>query len=173
MLSRNEIILLSILNERPSCCNEINKIIKERNMGWDMLGKYSTYQVLTRLRKKSLVYSKVEKNLRKLNRYYITNFGRDALHEASKKLISNIEWYYLDLNIGFEASDLLTTEEIIKCLKTRLIRITSNLTKMKEDLVVNEMEFKKKVIMRNLIYLREAEKYSIQESIKELQCINS
>lgn len=173
MLSNIEIIMLSIINERPSYGYEINKTINKRDMGWGMLKKAYTYQVLKRLQKKDLVYSRAEKNLRKLNRYYITNLGRDALHEASKKLISNLEWYYFDLNIGFEAADLLTTEEITDCLRTRLIRVTSNLTRMKEVLDEHEMEYKKKVIVRNLIYLREAEKYSIQASLKELQCINS
>lgn len=174
MLSNIEVILLSILNEKPSYGYEINKTIDNRDMRrWVKLGEASVYQVLRRLEKKDLVYSRVEKNLGKLNRYYITDFGRNVLHEASKRLISNFEWYYLDLNVGFEICDFLSTKEIVNCLKKRLLGVTSNINRMKDIyLAGKEMEYKKKAIIKNLIGMREAEINYLQEVLQELQCVN-
>lgn len=60
-------------------------------------------------------------------RYYITDTGKAALVEASKRLLSGLEWYYLDLNIGFETSDLLSPEEIANCLIKRLFKVQLNI----------------------------------------------
>lgn len=176
MLSNIEVILLSILNERPSYAYEINKTIDYRDMRrWVRVGVASIYQVLKRLEKKDLVYLYIEKNSRRQNRkrYYITDSGRNALREASKRLISNIEWYYLDINVGFETSEFLTTEEMVNCLTKRLHGVAANLTRMKEIYSAgNEIEYKKKAIIRNLIHMREAEENSLQKVLQKMLCVN-
>jgi DNA-binding PadR family transcriptional regulator len=176
MLSNIEVMLLSILNERPSYAYEINKTIEFRNMRkWVKVGSASIYQVLKRLQKKDLVYSRLEFSMNRINRkrYYITDSGRNALRQASKGLISNIEWYYLDLNVGFEASDFMSDKERVYCLTKRLLGVTSNLNKMKEIYSAgNELEYHKKLIIRYLIDMREAEKNSLQETLQEMLCVN-
>ncbi|NLL21583.1 MAG: PadR family transcriptional regulator, partial [Firmicutes bacterium] len=50
MLSNIEVLLLSIVNEKPSYAYEIDKIIDLRNMRvWARIGVASIYQVLKRL----------------------------------------------------------------------------------------------------------------------------
>lgn len=171
-LSNIEVLLISIVNEKPSYAYEIDKIIELRNMRiWARIGVASIYQVLKRLEEKKLVYSKKEKEGRmpERKRYYITNCGKKALIEASKRLLSNFEYYYLDFNVGLEASDLLTAGEIASCLRNRLAKVQSNkkiIKKMYAD--ENNGLFKKKAVLKSLISFREAEEKFLKEFLNEL-----
>jgi DNA-binding PadR family transcriptional regulator len=172
ILSNIEVILLSIVSEKPSYAYEIDKTIECRDMRrWVRVGVASIYQVLKRLEEKELVYSQKEKEGRMPDRkrYYITDSGRVALAEASKRLLSNLEWYYLDLNVGLETSDILTPEEMINCLTKRLSLVRANIKRMKENFSAGiEMPYKKKEVIKNLIYFREAEERFLQEILQEL-----
>lgn len=172
MLSNVEVILLSVVNERPSYAYEINKEIDFRDMrGWVRIGVTSIYQALKKLEEKGLVYSQTEMGDRMPDRkrYYITDSGKAALIETSKRLLSNPEWYYLDLNVGLAASALLPPWEITNCLKERLAGVKSNMKRMKEIYSFgNKIVFKKRAVIKNLIYFREAEENFLQEVIREL-----
>lgn len=172
MLSNVEVVLLSIVNEKPSYAYEIDKTIDYRDMRrWVRVGVASIYQVLRRLEEKDLVYSQKEKEGRMpdRNRYYITDSGKSALVEASKRLLSELEWYYLDLNVGLATSDLLTPGEIAGCLKKRLARVQSNIKRLKEmHSIENDMDSKKKTVIKNLVYFREAEEKFLREVLQEL-----
>lgn len=172
ILSNIEVILLSIVSEKPSYAYEIDKTIECRDMRrWVRVGVASIYQVLKRLEEKELVYSQKEKEGRMPDRkrYYITDSGKAALIEASKRLLSNLEWYYLDLNVGLETSDVLTIEEMTSCLTKRLAMVKSNIKRMKENFSAGiEMPYKKKEVIKNLIYFREAEERFLQEILQEL-----
>jgi len=170
ILSNIEVILLSIVNEKPSYAYEIDKIIDSRDMRkWVRIGVASIYQVLKRLEERELVYSKREKEGRMPDRkrYYITEAGKIALKEASKKLLSSFEWIYFDLTVGLETSDLLSPEEIAGCLKQRLARGKANLRRLRE-IASNPRDFKEGAVSRNLIFFREAEEKFLQQIIKEL-----
>lgn len=171
-LSNIEVLLISIVNEKPSYAYEIDKIIELRNMRiWARIGVASIYQVLKRLEEKKLVYSKKEKEGRMPDRkrYYITDLGRTALIEASKRLLSNFEYYFLDLNVGIEASDLLTSGEIASCLMNRLAKVQSNKKRIKK-MYADEQNgsFKKKAVLKSLINFREAEEKMLKEFLSEL-----
>ncbi|NLB17154.1 MAG: PadR family transcriptional regulator [Syntrophomonadaceae bacterium] len=176
MLSNIEAILLSIVNEKPSYAYEIDKTIDLRDMRrWVRIGVASIYQVLKRLEEKNFVYSKKEKGGRMPDRkrYYITDHGKEALIKASKRLLSSLEWYYLDLNVGLEASDLLSPGEIAACLAKRLARVQANQKRLKEMYAaVNDALFKKKTVIKNLINFREAEEKFLQEFLQELAVDN-
>lgn len=102
-------------------------------------------------------------------RYYITEEGRIALSEASKRLLSNFERYYLDFNVGLEASDLLTPGEIASCIVKRLARVQTNIQRMREMYADEKVAaFKKKAVIRNLTRLREAEENFLKEFLQEL-----
>lgn len=172
MLSNIEVILLSIVNEKPSYAYEIDKTIDLRDMRrWVRVGVASIYQVLKRLEEKKLVYSQKEKEGRMPDRkrYYITDYGKAALVEASKRLLSSFEWYYLDLNVGLEASDLLTPGEIADCIAKRLARVQTNKKRLQEIYAAgNDTVFKKKAVIKNLINFREAEENFLQKFLQEL-----
>jgi DNA-binding PadR family transcriptional regulator len=172
VLSNIEAILLGVVREKPSYAYEINKVIEYRNLRmWVRVGEASIYQVLKRLEEKGLVYSQREKDGRMPDRkrYYITDSGKTALAENSKRLLSNLEWFYLDLNVGLEASDLLTPGEIAQCLTRRLNKVKTNITRMKEIIMSdNEMQFKKRAIIKSLIFLRESEEAYLQEYLQKM-----
>ena len=172
LLSNIEVILLHIVNERPSYAYEIDKTIELREMKrWVRIGVASIYRVLIKLEEKGLVSSKNEKEGRmpERKRYYITDSGRTALVEASKWLLSSLEWYYLDLNVGLEACSLLSPGEINNCLKKRLAKVRANIQGMKEIYTSEEdLKNKKKVIINNLIYLRGAEEKILQDVIQKI-----
>ncbi len=175
ILSNIEVILLSIVNEKPSYAYEIDKIINLREMRrWVRIGVASIYQVLKRLEKRNLVYSKIEKEGRMPDRkrYYVTDFGKDSLVEAAKRLLSSFEWYYLDLNVGLETSDILTAEELFACVKKRLLKVQANKKILKKIYVsgnASESKFlKKKTVIKNLLLFREAEEAFLQQFLEEI-----
>lgn len=170
-LSNIEVVLLSIVNEKPSYAYEIDKIIEKRDMRkWVKIGVASIYQVLERLERKGLLFSRREKEGRMpvRKRYYITEAGKAVMKEASLKLLSEMEWYYLDLNVGLESSDLLTPEEIADCFRKRLGKVNANIRKLCK-FYRGEKLFKGRVIIKNLIYFREAEKKFLEDMLRELE----
>lgn len=175
MLSNIEVILLSIVNEKPSYAYEIDKIIDLREMRrWVRIGVASIYQVLKRLENKNLVYSKIEKEgkMPDRKRYYVTDYGRECLVEAAKTLLSSFEWYYLDLNVGLETSDILSTEELFSCVKKRLLKVQANKEILKKIYVsgnASDSKFlKKKAVIKNLLFFREAEEAFLQQFLEEI-----
>lgn len=106
-------------------------------------------------------------------RYYVTDEGKAVLTKASKRLLSSFEGYYLDLNVGLEASDLLTPGEMASCIIKRLAKVQSNIKKIRK-MYADEKEalFKKKAVIKNLIALREAEENILKEFIQELSTVD-
>lgn len=182
MLSNIELILLSLINEKPSYAYELEKQIESRNMRmWVKIGVASVYQVLERLEKKGLLVSQREKEgkMPPRKRYHITAPGRKALAEGARRLLSGLEWYYLDLNVGLECSDLLSETEIATCLQKRLAKVRSNLKRLRElsraegnhagGNNANAKKFaKKKAIIKNLSLFREAEENFLQAALATL-----
>ena len=172
VLSNIEVLLLYIVNEKPSYAYEIDKTIELREMKrWVRVGVASIYRVIIKLEEKGLVYSQNEKEGRmpERKRYYVTDLGRAALVEVSKRLLSNLEWYYLDLNVGLETADSLPPGDIAGCLKKRLTKVKANMRRMKEIYTSGkELGDKKRVVIQSLIHLRRAEEKFLQEVIQEL-----
>ncbi len=172
-LSNIEVILLSIVNEKPSYAYEIDKTIDLREMRrWVRVGVASIYQALKKLENKNLVYSQKEKEGRmpERKRYYVTDDGKSALIDSSKKLLSSFEWHYLDLNVGLESSDLLTPTEIAACVEERFFRVQANKNKLAEIITAgNNTMFKKKAVINNLFSFREAEERFLRELLTSLQ----
>ncbi|MDD4237904.1 MAG: PadR family transcriptional regulator [Desulfotomaculaceae bacterium] len=172
LLSNIEVILLNIVDGKPSYAYEIDKTIDLREMKrWVRVGVASIYRVLIKLEEKGFVYSQNEKEGRmpERKRYYITASGRVALVEVSKRLLSNLEWYYMDLNVGLEACNLLSPVEVSSCLKKRLAKVKANIKGMEEICAnVEDLEKKKRIIIKNLIYLRGAEKRILEDVIKKI-----
>jgi len=177
LLSNKEILLLSIVNEKPSYAYEIDKIIELREIKkWARIGVASIYRVLIKLEEKGLVSSVNEKEgkMPERKRYYITYLGRKALIKEVKRLLSSLEWYYLDLNLGLEACGLLSPEEVSKCLNKRLAKVQSNMQAMKQIYEkAKGVPGKKRIIMKNLIYLRDAEEKMLRHIIQKINDVSN
>lgn len=172
VLSNIEVILLSIINEKPSYAYEIDKVIESRDMRrWVKIGVASIYQVLKRLEEKKLVSSQLEKEgkMPERKRYRITEPGKKALAETSKELLSDLEWFYLNLNVGLESSDCLTPDEINDCLMRRLARVRTNISRLQAMyLAETKMGFREKFVLKNLLYFRQAEESFLAEVLEEM-----
>lgn len=171
MLSNVELIVLSLVQEKPSYAYEIEKQIEARNMRlWVKVGIASIYQVLERLHRKGYVEFQVEREGKapERKRYFTTAIGREELKISVKELLVKLEWFYLDLNVAIEGSDILEAEEYKKCLIERLEKVSHSLHKLREDYYGEEKKSKKaQIVMRSVMLMREAEEKLLLELIDE------
>lgn len=174
MLSNVEMVLLSLVNEKPSYAYEIDKEIQARDMRrWVKVGVASIYQVLERLGNKGYLYSEREQEgkMPPRNRYFLTQTGRDALREATKNRLAKLEWFYLDLNLGLESGDCLDTTELITCLRARRENALRNLSSLTRLQTVNRKSGydKKKAVTTVLYGLRQAEISAVDQLLTILE----
>lgn len=171
MLSNVELIVLSLVQEKPSYAYEIEKQIEARNIRlWAKVGIASIYQVLERLNRKDFVEFQVEREGKapERKRYFITETGREELRASVKKLLGKLEWFYLDLNVALEGSDILSPAEYKQCLAERLEKVSHSLRKLRQDYDNGEIQSKKaQAIRRSVMLMREAEEKLLRELLAE------
>lgn len=172
MLSNAELIILSLINEKPTYPYEIEKQIAARRMRhWVKIGIASIYQVLERLHRKGYVEFEMEREGKapERKRYSITEAGQAKLKESVKNLLVQTEWYYIDLNVAIEGSDILEPEELKKCLTQRLEKARRSLAALEQNyLQQKEQNLKGGAIARNVMLFREAEVRFLEELLAEL-----
>lgn len=172
MLSNAELIILSLINEKPTYPYEIEKQIEARRMRhWVKIGIASIYQVLERLHRKGYVEFDTEREGKapERKRYSVTSAGQAILKESVKNLLVQTEWYYLDLNVAIEGSDILEPEELKKCLTQRLEKARHSSTVLAQNyLKQKEQSLKAGAIARNVMLFREAEVKFLEELLAEL-----
>lgn len=163
MLSNVELILLNLINEKPSYAYEIEKQIKTRKMRhWAKIAIASIYQVLERLRKKGLVRFETERegSTPERKRFFITEEGREQLRESVQELLGHSEDYFLDLNVAIECADILDRETYRECLFQRLKQVEVGLEQLQEMLDSSQegSTSKASLVIRNLAMFRKAER---------------
>jgi DNA-binding PadR family transcriptional regulator len=173
MLSNIELILLGMVYEKPSYAYEIDKEIEAREMRrWVKIGVASVYQVLEKLAKKGMLESKREKEgkMPERRRYYLTKEGRKELARGAAQLLSELEWYFLDLNVGLVCSDILPREEVTRCLAERLRKVKANLSKMTRLHQNSDMfgasSKQGQIVLENLLLFRQAEKQFLERMME-------
>jgi len=164
MLSNVEMILLSLVNEKPSYAYEIDKQIQIRDMRcWVKVGVASIYQVLDRLASQGYLYYQREQvgKMPPRKRYFLTRAGREELRQAVRNRLAKLEWFYLDLTLGLEGADCLEKTELADCLRTRrreACRNLSGLIRMQEENSNGQGGCdKKKAVTNVLLAFRQAE----------------
>ncbi len=170
MLSNAELIILSLVNDKPSYAYEIEKQIEAKDMRfWVRIGIASIYQVLTRLNGKGYLEFEIEREGKapERKRYFLTEKGREVLKSSVKAALVKLEWYYLDLNVAIEGSDILSTEEIMDCLKRRLETVKYSLNKLRQDVSAIPPKLKESMIKRNVMALRITEEKLLENLIEE------
>ena len=171
MLSNVELIILNLINEKPAYAYEIEKQIETRKMRhWVKIGIASIYQVLERLHRKGYLKFDTEREGKapERKRYYITEAGKTELKAAVKNILIQLEWYYLDLNVAIEGSDILEPGELKECLAQRLEKVRHSLEKLNQSyLAEQEQTFKAGSIIRSVILFREAEVKLLEEMLNQ------
>ena len=175
MLSNAELIILSLVNEKPSYAYEIEKQIEAKSMRlWVRIGIASIYQVLTRLNGKGYLDFKIEREGKapERKRYFITEEGKEILKSSVKNALTKLEWYYLDLNVAIDGSDILSADEISNCLKHRLETIRYSLKKLRIDVSELPHKSKESMIKRNVMALRMTEEKLVESLIEEFKSLS-
>lgn len=174
MLSNIEMILLSIINEKPSYAYEIDKMLEERDMRqWLKIGVASVYQVLERLNKKGYLQSKKEREgkmpIRK--RYFITEKGKDRLKNDVKDLLSKSELFYLNLNVGLECSTLLSDNALKDSIENRLEQSKEELEKIKNNFEKQKffLPLRERLIYKNIIEFKQTEEKLLEKIINQVK----
>ncbi|HBW37242.1 PadR family transcriptional regulator [Desulfosporosinus sp. BICA1-9] len=176
MLSNAELIILSLVNEKPSYAYEIEKQIETKSMRlWVRIGIASIYQVLTRLNGKGYLEFKIEREGKapERKRYCITESGQEILKSSIKDALGKLEWYYLDLNLAIDGSDILSSEEIRDCLKHRLDTVRYSLEKLRLDISELPHKSKESMIKRNVLALRLTEEKIVENLLEEFETYRS
>lgn len=176
MLSNAELIILSLINEKPSYAYEIEKQIEAKSMRlWVRIGIASIYQVLTRLNGKGYLECKIEREGKapERKRYFLTEKGKKILKSSVKDALTKLEWYYLDLNVAIDGSDILSSDEIRDCLKRRLETVRYSLKKLRLDVSELPHKSKESMIKRNVMALRITEEKLIENLIEEFLNLRS
>lgn len=171
MLSNVEIIVLSLVNEKPSYAYEIEKQIEARDMRlWVRIGIASIYQVLSRLNGKGYLEFEIEREGKapERKRYFLTQEGKEVLKSSVKAALLKLEWYYLDLNVAIEGSDILSPEEKLDCLEKRLETVRYSLNKLRQEVSEVPHKTKASMIKRNIMALRITEEKLLENLIEEL-----
>lgn len=172
MLSNTELIVLNLVNEKPSYAYEIEKQIEARNMRhWVKISIASVYLVLERLYLKGYVEFDIEREGKapERKRYYITETGKTELKKSVRILMVQMEWYYLDLNVAIEGSDILEPGELKECFAQRLEKVRYSLQKLNQSYQAQKSQkFTENSIIRSVILFREAEVRLLEEMLAEL-----
>jgi DNA-binding PadR family transcriptional regulator len=176
MLSNAELIILGLVNEKPSYAYEIEKQIEAKSMRlWVRIGIASIYQVLTRLNGKGYLEFEIEREGKapERKRYFLTEKGKEILKFSVKDALTKLEWYYLDLNVAIDGSDILSPEEIRDCLKRRLETVKYSLNKLSQDVSAVPHKSKESMIKRNVLALRMTEEKLLENLIEEFLTYSS
>lgn len=176
MLSNAELIILSLVKEKPSYAYEIEKQIESKNMRlWVRIGIASIYQILTRLSGKGYLEFEIEREGKapERKRYFLTEKGKEILKSSVKDALTKLEWYYLDLNVAIDGSDILSSDEIRDCLKKRLETVKYSLNKLRQDVSAIPLKSKESMIKRNVMALRMTEEKLLENLIEEFLTYSS
>lgn len=172
MLSNSELIILSLVNEKPTYAYELEKQIEARRMRhWVKISIASIYQVLERLHRKGYVEFDTEREGKAppRKRYFITEGGQAELKNDVKSLLMELEWYYLDLNVALEGSNVLEADELKECLTMRLEKARYSLQKLSQNYENQKSQnLKAGAIARNVMLFRESEVKFLEEFLVEL-----
>lgn len=176
MLSNAELIILNLLNEKPSYAYEIEKQIEAKSMRlWVRIGIASIYQVLTRLSGKGYLEFKIEREGKapERKRYFLTEKGKEILKSSVQDALTKLEWFYLDLNVAIDGSDILSSDEIQDCLTRRLETVRYSLEKLRLDVLELPHKSKESMIKRNVMALRMTEVKLVENLIQEFKTYSS
>lgn len=128
MVAKVDLILLSIIIEKPMHGYEVEQAINERHIRkWAAIGTSSIYAGLDRLEKKGLAKSQLDtsEGLPARRVFTITNEGKQLLKEGATSLLRKGEYIYLDFSVGMVALPYLDRADVVSYARERLAEMES------------------------------------------------
>jgi DNA-binding PadR family transcriptional regulator len=138
-MTKNELVVLGLLNQEPMHGYQIYHEIEKRNMEtWAQVNLASIYNTLDRLRKGKMVQAKKEKPGRMPERevFHITEKGKQMLSALVEEAICDSRMPENNFCVGVAFLFGLSKKKALECLKIRkknLKRIEEHLKKLKKD----------------------------------------
>jgi DNA-binding PadR family transcriptional regulator len=174
-LSRIEVVLLTVVADKPSYAYEIDQFITCSQMRrWVRIGSASVYTGLERLAKKGYAVAKEEREgkMPTRYRYSITEEGKAALEQSVRTLLSVDEDHFLDLNLGIFCSSCLPRQGIAAHLAERVEAIGERIGNLKGFLrqaeARPEPEWREAAILETLLQFAKSEKKLLERTIAQL-----
>lgn len=124
MVSNAELVLLSLLKEKPRHAYEIEQVIEERNMRhWTEIGFSSIYRVLTKLEDNGWLRGEMQPPegrgpARKV--YRLTDGGEETWQQAALANLSSPERKYSSFLLGLDNLCVLPPEQALQAMRTYL-----------------------------------------------------
>jgi len=134
---QKEIVILSLINEKPSHGYSLEEKIEERGMrNWTDIGFSSIYRIISTLEKKALVESEIvqEKGEGRIQKKYtITNKGKIELKKAVLVALETSTRMKSNFDLGLANIWLLSKEEALEALNKYLQGIDDRNKQMNES----------------------------------------
>ena len=134
-MSKNELAILGLLNEKPMHGYQINQEIKERMMDhWAKIALPSIYSTLTRLKESGMVRMETEKvgKMPERNVYHITSQGRTMLADLVEESLTSKEEPDMHFYLGVVFIFGLPRNRALASLKKRQKHLMQHHTQLKK-----------------------------------------
>jgi DNA-binding PadR family transcriptional regulator len=139
-MTKNELVVLGLLNQEPMHGYQLYHEIENRNMEtWAQVNLASIYNTLDRLRKEKMVEAKKEKPGKMPERevFHITTRGRKKLSSLVEEAISDSRMSENNFCVGVAFLFGLSQKKALESLETR----KKNLKKIEEHLQMLKKDF--------------------------------
>ena len=121
-MSKNELVVLGLLNEMPMHGYQLYHEIEKRNMeSWAQVNLASVYNTLDRLRRAKMVEAKKEKPGKMPERevFHITRKGRQKLSSLVEEAITDDRMPENNFCVGVAFLFGLSKKKALECLETK------------------------------------------------------
>jgi DNA-binding PadR family transcriptional regulator len=124
MVSNAELVLLSLIMEKPRHAYEIEQVIEQRNMrDWTEIGFSSIYRVLSKLEGDGWLEGEMQPPegrgpARKV--YHLTPSGRETWQQAALACLSHPERKYSPFLLGLDNLSVLPPDQAVQAIQTYL-----------------------------------------------------
>ena len=176
-MSKNELAILGLLNEKPMHGYQINQEIKEREMDhWAKIALPSIYNAMTKLEKSGMVRMETEKVGKMPERrvYHITPQGKTKLADLVEKFLMRMEEPAMPFYLGVAFICGLPKERALAALNKRTELLTQHLFHLKQihDECKGRIPFNWFMIIENGLKHMSVEQKLIQRLIEEIEPIS-
>ncbi|WP_020611309.1 PadR family transcriptional regulator [Sediminispirochaeta bajacaliforniensis] len=140
-LTDSEFLILGLVAEMPRHGYELEQVIERRQMReWTQIGFSSIYYVLGKLEKRGYIAAGEQASAKAKKEYAITDSGLQILVQRTATALAEVRPSYPAVLLGMLHWDVLTRDQALSGLKSRLEGISKKLER------INEIRFEQQPI---------------------------
>jgi DNA-binding PadR family transcriptional regulator len=173
-MSKNELVILGLLNEKPMHGYQINQEIKERQMDhWAQIALPSIYNSLSKLEESGLVSMETERvgKMPERHVYQITSKGKAMLADLVEEFLMSEKEPDMPFYLGVAFICGLPRDRVLKSLEKRQEHLVQNYAHLKQihDECQGKIPFNWFMIVENGLKHMTIEQQLIQRLRKEIE----